>query len=211
MKSHWRKAYSLLPLSTQKKIFGSYFSKLHKEWGKDTSVLPPSHLSKQQHLKKWAKKNGLHILVETGTDLGEMVFAMQDDFNTIISIELAEVFYKKAKRRFNQKHIQLLHGDSGKLLKDVMQQLEEPALIWLDGHYSGGATAKGEKECPVYEELQNIFSSKFDHTILVDDARLFIGINDYPTINELKAFVITNKPSYQFLLDNDAIIITPNA
>lgn len=211
MKLHWRKLISLLPLSGQKKIFKKHFLKLHKKWVDNSQPLPPSHLSKQLHLRKWAQKNNLKTLVETGTYFGDMVFAMQGDFKKIISIELAEIFYKKARKRFErQEHVQILHGDSGKRLQEVMSACSEEYLIWLDGHYSGGLTAKGEKECPVFEELEHIFASPYNHTILIDDARLFIGKNDYPSIDDLKLFVLERKPDYHFFLDNDAIVITPN-
>lgn len=211
MKAHWRKLIELLPLSLQKGIYRKHFSSIHEQWLKDGKGFPPSHLSKQQHLRKWASANNLKVLIETGTYLGDMVFAMQDDFRKIISIELADVFYRKAVVRFNkQSHIEIMHGDSGKVLRDIIPAIKENALIWLDGHYSGGMTAKGEKECPVYEELHHVFASPFNHTILIDDARLFIGKNDYPTIEELKQFVASEKPAYHFLLENDAIIITPS-
>lgn len=210
MKAHWRKIIELLPLQLQKSVFQNHFSKLHKQWLNDGKPFPPSHLSKQQHLLKWAASNNLKVLIETGTYMGDMVFAMQDAFKKIISIELADVFYLKAVKRFRkQGHIEIIHGDSGKVLRDVMPMIKENALIWLDGHYSGGLTAKGEKECPVFEELHHVFTSAFNHTILIDDARLFTGQNDYPTINALKQFVQQRKPSYDFLLDNDAIVITP--
>ena len=211
MKAHWRKLIEILPLNIQRSIYRNHFAKLHAEWLADGKPFPPSHLSKQQHLRKWASTHNLKVLIETGTYLGDMVFAMQDDFRKIISIELADVFYSKAMKRFGkQSHIEILHGDSGKVLRDIMPGIKENALIWLDGHYSGGITAKGEKECPVYEELQHIFQSPFQHTVLIDDARLFVGKNDYPTIEELRQYVAKAKPSYHFLLDNDAIIITPS-
>ena len=140
-----------------------------------------------------------------------MVFAMQNEFEKIYSIELSHLFFQKAKMRFKKySNVTLLEGDSGKMLKELIPQITCPSLFWLDGHYSGGLTAKGDKECPVYEELANILSSEIDHTILIDDARLFIGQNDYPTIQELEKFVLELKPGWSFTLEKDAIIITSN-
>jgi hypothetical protein len=87
--------------------------------------------------------------------------------------------------------------------------LQSEALFWLDGHYSGGLTAKGEKECPVYEELNSIFASPFQHFIFMDNARLFVGNNDYPTIAEMKDFVKLQKTSYYFSIENDCIRLLP--
>ena len=86
-----------------------------------------------------------------------------------------------------------MQGDSGNVLNQLVPELNSAALFWLDGHYSGGQTAKGEKECPIYEELKSILASSLEHIVLIDDARLFIGQHDYPTIEELKDFVIYKK------------------
>ena len=210
MKEHWRKLAALLPLQFEKKIYHSHFKSLHGEWINKGKQLPPSHLSKQETIKRHATKNNLPVLVETGTYQGDMVFAMQNQFQQIFSIELSHHFYQKAVERFKSfSNVKIIEGDSGQILKDLVPALTSPAMFWLDGHYSGGQTAKGEKECPIYEELKNILSSPFDHVIIIDDARLFKGENDYPTIEELRRFVFEMKPRNIFSFENDAIVITP--
>lgn len=210
MKNHWRKLTSLFPLQVEKSIYKLHFKSLHQQWVKGKKEFPPSHFVKQQTIKKYAEENNLSVLVETGTYLGDMIFAMQDHFKQIFSIELSPLFYQKAVARFkNFKKIKIFEGDSGKVLKELVPTLKTPALFWLDGHYSGGQTAKGDKECPVFEELQNILNSTVDHTIIIDDARLFVGKNDYPAVKDLKGFVLRLKPKSRFTLQNDAIIITP--
>jgi hypothetical protein len=209
MKSHWRKIASLLPISIEKRIYKIHFRSMHNKWAVKEKSFPPSHLLKQDLLKQYANADNLKVLVETGTYMGDMIFAMQEHFEKIFSIELAPHFYQRAVNRFkNIKNVKILEGDSGRVLNKLVPQIDEPALFWLDGHYSGGLTAKGEKDCPVYDELSHILSSPFKHTILIDDARLFVGANDYPTIDELKEFVLKRRPNARFELKNDAIIIT---
>ena len=209
MKAHWRKLAGLLPLSLEKKVYRSYFQSLHNEWEKGDKHAPPPHLLKQAVVSDYAKKFNIKILVETGTYLGDMVFAMQDQFAKIYSIELSPHFYAKAVARFSgNKKVTILQGDSGNVLNQLVPELKSAALFWLDGHYSGGQTAKGEKECPIYEELKAVFASPFEHVVLIDDARLFIGQHDYPTIEELKKFVIDLRPVSKFDFQNDVIIIT---
>ena len=104
------------------------------------------------------------------------------------------------------KKITILQGDSGKVLFDLCIQITEPAIFWLDGHYSEGITAKGDKFCPIYEELSAIFQSqKLPHVLLIDDARLFIGKNDYPTISDLTDFILRNRPEASVSSENDII------
>jgi hypothetical protein len=180
------------------------------EWEKKGKPSPPPHSIKQDIITEYKNKFGVHILVETGTYLGEMIEAQKNNFSKIYSIELSDRLYRKAKRKFKkEENIFLLHGDSGKRLVEIIAELYEPALFWLDGHYSGGITALGEKECPVREELQSIFISKFNHIVLIDDARLFNGTHDYPTIEEIKNIAEQYGKKYNTEVIHDIICLTP--
>ena len=211
MKEHWRKLAALLPPAAERYIYRRHFISLHKNWLQEGKGGAVSHFFKQELIRKTAEENGLTILIETGTYLGDMVFAMQKSFKKIISIELSDHFYRKAVDRFRKhNNVTILHGDSGALLKEVVSGLSSPALFWLDGHYSGGQTAKGAKECPIYEELTGILTSPYPHVILIDDARLFVGQNDYPTPDELKDFVLQQQPKATLQLNGDVFILKTN-
>lgn len=209
MKNHWRQLGKLLPSSLERKMYESYFQKEHETWEAQGLGFPPSHLAKQKVLRHFANQYHIHTLIETGTYLGDMVYAMQPFFKEIYSIELSEFYHNKAKQRFsNSKNVHLVLGDSAEKLNELVLQLKEPALFWLDGHYSGGKTALGSKECPVYEELDAIFQSPIPHVIIIDDARLFIGENDYPTIEALSHYVKQHWPDALINVENDSIRIT---
>lgn len=170
-------------------LFSIYQRRLYREWGKRGKPVPPPHLVKQMTLKEYAKKFNLHIFVETGTYRGDMVNAVKDVFDEIFSIELGPELCQKARKRFaDAKHVTILLGDSGEALKDVLTQITKPCLFWLDGHYSAGITARGNKETPVEQELAHIFNHPMahDHVILIDDAQYFTGQGDYPGIQPLK-------------------------
>jgi hypothetical protein len=52
------------------------------------------------------------------------------------------------------------------------------------------------------------FSHKIkDHVILIDDARCFIGKDNYPTLQELKEFTSKNWPNSTFNVEDDIISI----
>lgn len=179
------------------------------EWVELGKPFPPPHLIKQMTVKEYAKKYRLNIFIETGTYLGDMVYAVRSVFGKIYSIELGEELYKRAKRRFSKyNHISILHGDSAEVLPEILDNIKEPCLFWLDGHYSAGITAKGELATPILQELDHILSHPVkDHVILIDDARDFIGKNDYPTIQELRTLVLSQKLGYGFEVRNDIIRI----
>jgi hypothetical protein len=60
-------------------------------------------------------------------------------------------------------------------MPEIVGQLHCPSLFWLDGHYSGGVTARGGLGAPVVRELVASFASKRRRILLFDDARLFDG------------------------------------
>jgi hypothetical protein len=179
-------------------------------WTKKGSPVPPPHLVKQKAIKEYQEKTGNVYLIETGTYLGDMVEAQKKNFKKIYSIELSDFLQKKAQKRFKRnKNIKIVLGDSGKVLPQILENIYEPAIFWLDGHYSAGVTAKGDKECPIFEELNAIFKSKkLDHVLLIDDARLFTGKGDYPTIEELTQFVKSKNERYQLEVKDDIIRYT---
>jgi hypothetical protein len=163
------------------------------------------------NLRAIARRRGLKTLVETGTYYGAMIDALCRDFDTIYSIELSEDLHRQAVLRFaNQPHVELVRGDSGQELKNLLKRIKNPSLFWLDGHYSAGVTARGEKDTPIVEELSHIFSTPdIGHVIYVDDARCFGVEPGYPTVEELGAFVKAHRPNSQIVVVDDAIRITP--
>jgi hypothetical protein len=179
----------------------------YKKWLKNGCPVPPPYYLKQITIKEYQERYGYEILVETGTYLGDMVEAQKKNFKKIISIELSAELSEKAKKRFrNDKHIQILNGDSGKILPGVLAGITNSAIFWLDGHYSEGITAKGEKESPIIEELNAILKYRnLSHILLIDDARSFVGKGDYPSIEELKEYIKTKNVNYQIDIKDDII------
>jgi len=58
------------------------------------------------------------------------------------------------------------------------------------------------------KELRRIFNHEIkNHVILIDDARFFIGKDNYPTLQELKEFVLKNYPKSTFNVEDDIIRI----
>lgn len=177
------------------------------KWQKSSCPVPPPHIVKQMTIGEYHQKYQYTTLVETGTYKGDMVEAQKTRFKKIISIELGVDLYMKAKKRFNNdKNVIIVQGDSGKVLPKILLDINEPAIFWLDGHYSAGITAKGDKECPIFEELDSIFNSKkFNHILLIDDARCFLGEGDYPTIEKLTEYIRNKNEKYQVEVKHDII------
>lgn len=177
------------------------------EWKRKGKPMPPPNKIKQQVVKEVSNRSDVKILVETGTYLGNMLFAQKNNFKKLYSIELADIYYQKANDRFSKySHIEIIRGNSAVKLAELLGEINEPCLFWLDGHYSGGSTA--ESFCPVMDELKSIFDSSYEHVILIDDARLFTGESDYPSLDEIELFVKSKSKKYDISLENDIIKIT---
>ena len=184
-------------------------TKIINNWKKMGKPIPPPHLIKRETVKEYAYKFSTEIFIETGTYHGAMILGTKKFFNQIYSIELDKDLYLKAKKLFRKyDNIHILQGDSSKVLPELLDKIKKPCLFWLDAHYSGGVTAKGNLNTPIIIELKSIFSHQInDHVILIDDARCFTGEEDYPTIKALKDFVVKERPKWVFEVKNDIIRI----
>jgi hypothetical protein len=178
------------------------------EWEKTKSPVTPPHKVKQMVITEYSKNYNCSILVETGTYKGDMMAAQRGNFKRLYSIELSEILWEDAVQRFKgDPNIILLQGDSSVVLKELAPKITESAVFWLDGHYCGEGTAIGEKECPIYDEIQAVFKNDIGHVMLIDDARCFVGERDYPTISELTSFVKKLNNNYKVTIADDIIRI----
>ena len=203
-----KKHISILPEFIQK-IYLSFKNKTQlSKWNKQghSGIVP--HVIKQNRILQFKKLYDINILVETGTYLGDMVWAQRNNFDQVFSIELDRRLATSAQKRFmKNKNITIIEGDSGKVLPKLIPQITEKAIFWLDAHYSGGITARGEKDCPILDELKTILSTQIEHIILIDDARHFIGERDYPTIEGISAYIQYIYPNSILNIEHDCITI----
>jgi hypothetical protein len=179
------------------------------KWEIDGRPAPPPDLVQRGMIKAYARQFCCRYLVETGTFFGETVAAALNSFEKIWSIELAPALAAAAKKRFEtHQHVQIIEGDSSKVLKQIMPKLDKSTLFWLDGHYCDPGTAKGDVECPILDELDAVFSgSPQRDVILIDDARLFVGQHDYPTIAQIRQHVAARGQDLQLYVADDVIHI----
>lgn len=182
-----------------------------KAWINDGKPMPVPHRVKQDTLRFLMEAYGLKNLVETGTFLGDMVHAMKELFHEIYTIEINPTLAENAKKRFRKyPHIQVINGDSGAILDQIMPKISAPTLFWLDGHYSGGITGKGKKETPIIEEISHIVKGpELSHVLVVDDARCFGKEADYPSLEEFKNYLHSRCTDLIINVINDSIICIP--
>jgi len=117
----------------------------------------------------------LRCFVETGTYLGDSASWAAKVFPDVYSIEASEQLWHSARRRHSRlRNVHFILGDSPRELATLIPTLSRP-LFWLDAHWSGGATAGQQAECPLLQELAVLAAARLPEPfILIDDARLFL-------------------------------------
>ena len=167
------------------------------QWRLTGRHVPPPPTVKASIVKDYQRRFGPRVFVETGTFAGGMIDAVRDRFERIASIELDPAWHARAVQRFGaHANITLLQGDSGARLQDVLDTLTEPALFWLDAHYSGPVTARGFVDSPIVRELAAIRAHPVaGHVVLIDDMRDFRGRDGYPTVDELVRWIRDADPA----------------
>lgn len=168
------------------------------------------HLLKQRTVREYGRRYQLQTLVETGTYYGEMVAAMKSRFDRIYSIEYDPELARRAAQKFaRHSHIQILQGDSQKVLPELLKTLSQSALFWLDAGYYGWAGAQGDKQ-RLSMELEAILRHPVKgHIILMDDARGLNGQNGALTVEELRRRVESEFPDRVVDVQYDILRITP--
>lgn len=162
------------------------------------------HLVKQRTLQEFGRRYGLCTMVETGTNLGQMIASMLPQVDEIWSIEMGDWSYERACRRFaGDPKVHLVHGDSGVKMYEVAPQVKSPCLYWLDAHDFDVLT-------PIREELDAIVKNFVPGTvILIDDSKWFDGRNQYPTMEWMHQFVRDRMPGYKLEDSMHILRITP--
>jgi len=177
-----------------------------------TTTIPPPSEYKYLQLIRYGLKYNIKTCIETGTLFGDAAATCKDYFDKFYTIELSEDLFNKASERFKDTpKVITLQGDSTHVLPKILSDIKEKCLFWLDGHYSGGITAQGEKDTPIMEELEFIFNhGDYSHVILIDDARCF-GDSElypsYPTLEKLEEYVKSKRPNCSYEVFNDIIRI----
>ena len=114
------------------------------------------------------------IFIETGTNLGYTIYAMESHFLQLHTIEISEAYYNRVGMQYKGNKIRFILGSSEAVFPELLPTITHNTIFFLDGHWSSGDTGRGEKDCPLVEEMEAI-RDHFQHggIIIIDDYRLF--------------------------------------
>ncbi len=173
--------------------------------------MPLPYFFKRGIIARVALRSGSKVLVETGTYMGDTPWQLRHLFHQVWSVEVHPPLAELARDRFkNDSKVTILQADSRHALKDIVPKLGEATLFWLDGHYSGGITGMGEAVCPIFEELETVFTrTTVPFVVLIDDARLFGNEDGYPTIKELHNYLSRLPNTPIVWIESDIVFVIP--
>jgi hypothetical protein len=162
--------------------------------------------------KKYANNN---FFIETGSYQGDGInSAIESGFKTIISIEITPQYYGLCKEKYkDNKGVIIVLGDSSKVLKNIINKINQPITFWLDAHHCS-STALYSKDAGWFalrQELEIIKQHHIkNHTILIDDWRCFdqsYSFFDKHNLSQqmIKNMILDINSDYKFAFDNGVI------
>ena len=113
------------------------------------------------------------IFIETGTGYCDTIIEMVKYFDELYSIEISKVLHERALEKHSNDKINFILADSAVYLNELLPELNDNVIIFLDAHYSFGETGHNGKQVPLLEELE-IINNKLskEAIIIIDDMRL---------------------------------------
>ena len=115
--------------------------------------------------------------IETGTYLGDTTEYLARTAKHVFSIEPEDNLAMRAAKKFSlHNNVTIIHGLSEDHIDNLLDSVEGPVSLWLDGHYSAGITFKGPIDTPIERELDAIARRLYRldvAAVFIDDVRCF--------------------------------------
>jgi hypothetical protein len=165
-------------------------------------------------------KGNKNVFIETGTWYGDGITqAIMAGFDVIYTCYVDDQLVERAKNVFAERPgLFILNKKSYIALDEIMSDLQEESLIFLDAHImpldmydeSLGFDQRqtelndGSLECPLIKEIETISKSNIKtHTVLIDDFQcfgtwMFNGL-EFETVKEM---MLKINPEYKVSIEN---------
>jgi hypothetical protein len=142
--------------------------------------------------------------LETGSCYGQSIHrALDGKFDRIKSVELHKPYYEYCVTKFKNNPVELFLGKSTNKLEQMLADVYEPIVIFLDAHPAGEGTesheewVKGNTEFYQHfiltKEIEIILEHRKDHLVIIDD-QVFGQESDSYMVKLKEA-----NPNYSFL------------
>lgn len=171
----------------------------------------PHSYTKFRQIKSLKQRTKSSVFIETGTYLGVTTHRCSSIFNHIYTIELDQNLATQATNYLSsKKNVEVIQGDALEVLPNLLNREEvNHALVFLDGHFSGGVTACGTEPEPAIEELKILAKHKSKiKCIVIDDFRSFGNDSGFPKKSNLFKAIEDFFAEFEITVHLDQIIIT---
>lgn len=161
-------------------------------------------------IRTYPQMKALKTFVETGTFQAETVRKMERFFEHLITIEIDPKLNAAARAKHPSPKIRYILGDSVEELRKISRELQQPALFYLDAHFSGAGTGKGSKDVPLIEELEILGKRTQPDCVIVDDLRLFgthVNQEDWSGVTRDSILQAIGTKDLLFLEQGDKLIL----
>lgn len=179
-------------------------------WFHGDHLVSPPAIAKQRHLLNTFKSRNHRIFVEAGTYKGQTTAFFIPHADQVISVELHDGLFAAAQKRFAlQPNVTLVHGDSLVEIPKIVANCSSAPLVFLDGHFSGAGTAKGQEMEPAESTLGRLADvAPAGTTIVIDDLRLFgSGLSGFPQLDMITASARAAFPDAVIRTGLDSIVV----
>jgi len=148
----------------------------------------PHSWTKYRQIVSLGRATGGDVFFEVGTFLGVTTKRCAKKFRKVWTVELDPKLCAEARRYLASSfNVAVIEGDGLKEVEKFLAETgERNVIVFLDGHFSGGATAKGDLVEPALEEIA-ILARHRDKIagFIVDDFRELGTQPGWPTKWEL--------------------------
>jgi len=157
---------------------------------------------------------GVETWIETGTYFRKTTEWLAERSRRTITVEADASLAARAIAKFKPNPtVEVIHGYSENVLPEILSQLFGSISFSLDGHFSGGVTARGSRDTPIREQLEaieNNLGRLSAVNVFVDDFREFgtidKGDSEYPSRSFLVDWATRNKLHWS--VEHDIFIAT---
>lgn len=137
------------------------------------------------NIKEIIEKCNIDYFVETGTLLGDAVEHVRgNNLKKVISFEIMEELVDKATKRFEEDDkVDIVLGDSSKVLPDTLSKLDGNTIFWLDAHFPGADIGinnyvddiETDTNLPLEKEIRAIAKriGKYKDVLIIDDLWIY--------------------------------------
>lgn len=172
-------------------------------------IWPPADVVKRSQLLDLFHRRNHRVFVESGTYLAGTVEYFLPFASRIVSVEIDPALHHRAVERMARfPHVELLLGDATHWIPGIVSAAESPPLVWLDGHYSGDITGRGDETEPaptIVRLLADVAPS--GTTIVIDDIRLFGFDPEWASLEALVDGAREAFPNARIYTSVDALVI----